>query len=118
MGNGQAVFLLIVRVAEVTRRSGPCRATSRRNSAAISSAGEEFPLECPNCGGDIRLIAFKIFYQGETIPGLRTVGNLRLLRTSCPRVGAAPPEGSRVAHQPGDRCGSAIDRAILGNEAL
>ena len=20
--------------------------------------GEEFPLECPNCGGDIRLIAF------------------------------------------------------------
>jgi hypothetical protein len=24
----------------------------------ISRAGEEFPLECPNRGGDIRLIAF------------------------------------------------------------
>jgi hypothetical protein len=24
----------------------------------ISRVGEEFPLECPNCGGDIRLIAF------------------------------------------------------------
>ena len=23
-----------------------------------SRVGEEFPLECPNCGGDIRLIAF------------------------------------------------------------
>ncbi len=51
---------------------------------------EEFPLACPNCGGDIRLIAFRLFYQCETIPGLRTVGNLRLLRTSCPRSGADP----------------------------
>jgi len=24
----------------------------------VSRLGEEFPLECPNCGGDIRLIAF------------------------------------------------------------
>jgi hypothetical protein len=24
----------------------------------MARAGEEFPLECPNCGGDIRLIAF------------------------------------------------------------
>jgi ssDNA-binding Zn-finger/Zn-ribbon topoisomerase 1 len=56
----------------------------------MARVGEEFPLECPNCGGDIRLIAFRLFYQCETIPGLRTVGNLRLLRTSCPRAGADP----------------------------
>ena len=56
----------------------------------MARVGEEFPLECPNCGGDIRLIAFKLFHQCETIPGLRTVGNLRLLRTSCPRSGAEP----------------------------
>ena len=24
----------------------------------MARAGEEFPLECPNCGGDVRLIAF------------------------------------------------------------
>ena len=24
----------------------------------MARVGEEFPLECPNCGGDIRLIAF------------------------------------------------------------
>jgi hypothetical protein len=56
----------------------------------MARVGEEFPLECPNCGGDTRLIAFKLFHQCETIPGLRTVGNLRLLRTSCPRSGAEP----------------------------
>jgi len=52
--------------------------------------GEEFPLECPNCGGDIRLIAFRLLSECETIPGLRSLGNLRLLRTSCPRAGADP----------------------------
>jgi hypothetical protein len=56
----------------------------------MARVGEEFPLECPNCGGDIRHIAFRLFYECETIPGLRTVGNLRLLRTSCPRSGADP----------------------------
>ena len=35
----------------------------------MARVGEEFPLECPNCGGDIRLIAFRLFYQCETIPG-------------------------------------------------
>jgi hypothetical protein len=24
----------------------------------MARVGEEFPLECPGCGGDIRLIAF------------------------------------------------------------
>ncbi|MFN9369241.1 MAG: hypothetical protein ACK6CT_10840, partial [Planctomycetia bacterium] len=24
----------------------------------MARVGEEFPLECPNCGGDIRLVAF------------------------------------------------------------
>jgi hypothetical protein len=56
----------------------------------MARVGEEFPLECPNCGGDIRLIAFRLFYKGETISGLRTVGDLRLLRTSCPRSRADP----------------------------
>ena len=56
----------------------------------MARVGEEFPPECPACGGDIRLIAFNLFYQCETIPGLRTVCNLRLLRTSCPRAGADP----------------------------
>ena len=58
----------------------------------MARVGEEFPLQCPSCGGDIRLIAFRLFYQCETIPGLRTVGNLRLLRTSCPRSGADPED--------------------------
>jgi len=52
----------------------------------MARVGEEFPLECPNCGGDIRLIAFRLLSECETIPGLRTLGNLRLLRTSCPRT--------------------------------
>ena len=65
--------------------------TSRIARAKLMArVGEEFPLECPNCGGDIRLIAFRLLSECETIPGLRTLGNLRLLRTSCPRAGADP----------------------------
>jgi hypothetical protein len=56
----------------------------------MARVGEEFPLECPSCGGDIRLIAFRLLSECETIPGLRTLGNLRLLRTYCPRSGADP----------------------------
>ena len=52
----------------------------------MARVGEEFLLECPSCGGDIRLIVFRLFYECETIPGLRTLGNLRLLPTSCPRT--------------------------------
>ena len=58
----------------------------------MARVGEEFPLECPACGGDIRLIAFRLLSECETIPGLRTLGNLRLLRTSCPRTGADPKD--------------------------
>jgi hypothetical protein len=33
--------------------------TSRIASATLMTrVGEEFPLQCPNCGGDIRLISF------------------------------------------------------------
>jgi len=58
----------------------------------MARVGEAFPLACPNCGGDIRLIAFRLLSECETIPGLRTLGNLRLLRTSCPRAGADPED--------------------------
>jgi len=35
------------------------RQTRRRVGAKLMArVGEEFPLECPGCGGDIRLIAF------------------------------------------------------------
>jgi len=38
----------------------PARTTPRAQAWAklIAREGEEFPLECPNCGGDIWLIAF------------------------------------------------------------
>jgi hypothetical protein len=67
--------------------------TSRIACAKLMArVGEEFPLECPACGGDIRLIAFKLLFECETIPGLRTFGNLRLLQTSCPRARADPED--------------------------
>ncbi|MFM8655393.1 MAG: hypothetical protein ACKODZ_11830, partial [Verrucomicrobiota bacterium] len=37
----------------------PARRVSRIAWAKLlARVGEEFPLECPGCGGDIRLIAF------------------------------------------------------------
>ena len=58
----------------------------------MARVGEEFPLGCPNCGGDIRLFAFRLLSECGTIPGLRTLGNLRLLRTFRPRTGASPED--------------------------
>ena len=40
----------------------------------MARVGEEFSLECPNCGGDIRLIAF------ITKPGLATPGDQTWIR--------------------------------------
>ena len=58
----------------------------------MARVGEGFSLACLTCGGDIRLIAFRLLSECETIPGLRTLGNLRLLRTSCPRTRADPED--------------------------
>ena len=60
----------------------------------IARVGEGFPLACLTCGGDIRLITFRLLSECETIPGLRTLGNLRLLRTSCPRTRADPEDSA------------------------
>jgi hypothetical protein len=73
----------------------------------MARVGEEFPLECPACGGDIRLIGFRLLFECETIPGLRTLGNLWLLRTSCPRAGADPKD----PHAPGRTTRTAADLA-------
>ena len=42
------------------RIKSPARTTRRAKAWAklMARVGEEFPLECPGCGGDIRLIAF------------------------------------------------------------
>ena len=42
------------------------------------------------------LIAFRLLSECETIPGLRTLGNLRLLRTSCPRTRGRSERSSRT----------------------
>jgi hypothetical protein len=57
--------------------------------------GEEFPLECPACGGDIRLIAF-ITEPGETAGRSRPTRSERFAsgrRPGCesPRKAAPPP---------------------------
>ena len=71
--------------------------TSRIARAKLmAQVGKEFPLECPACGGDIRLIAFRLLSECETIPGLRTLGNLRLLRSSCPRTRGRSERSSRT----------------------
>ena len=76
-----------------TREKPRSHDTSRIAWAKLMArVGEEFPFACPNCGGDIRLIAFRLLHECETILGLRTRGNLRLLRTSCPRTGADPKD--------------------------
>ena len=98
----------------------------------MARMGEEFPLECPSCGGNIRLIAF-IIHPGpirkiltHRSPGNGKLGRgLRRRKKNASAGGAGSsrepaPEGrndrsrrSRVVRKLPDRCNSAIDRATL-----
>jgi hypothetical protein len=77
----------------------------------MARVGEEFPLACPACGGDIRLIAF-ITDPGPIRKRLTHLGESLEPPPLAP-ARARSSRDSRVAHQPEDRCRSAIDRAIL-----
>jgi hypothetical protein len=133
-----------------TQATNRARTTPRAKAWAklLARVGEELPLECPNCGGDIRLIAFitepgpirKILtHLGEPLeppPVSPARGPPTDWDAVCAdarktpsqgdarRFGEPPPDGrnaqsrcsravSRAVRQPEDRCGSAIDRAIL-----
>jgi len=61
----------------------------------MARVGEEFPFECPNCGGDIRLIAC-ITEPAGTAGRSRLTSNRRFAsgrRPGCesPRIAAPPP---------------------------
>jgi len=58
----------------------------------MARVGEEFPLECPNCGGDIRLIAF-----------ITEPGPIRKIRTHLGEPLEPPPQPS-IAKKKRLRC--------------
>ncbi|MFM8435254.1 MAG: hypothetical protein ACKOBP_07930 [Planctomycetia bacterium] len=82
------------------RQTALPRHLSTLKAKLMARVGEEFPLECPGCGGDIRLIAF------ITEPGpIRKILN---------HLGE-PLEPPPVVRRPtGDSsCRSTFDRAIF-----
>jgi hypothetical protein len=73
----------------------------------VARVGEEFPLQCPACGGNIRLISF-ITEPGETagrsrLPSSRRFASGRWPRWHCPRK-AEPPPISPARGPPTDWC--------------
>ena len=68
----------------------------------MARVGEEFPLECPACGGDIRLIAFitepgpirKILEAHESLISRKTVGEVPLTGLSSTRRSPSPAPAS------------------------
>jgi hypothetical protein len=72
--------------------ASPSHDTSRIAWAKLMArVGEEFPLECPGCGGDIRLIALHPS-RGRSGRSSRIWANRSSLRQSLPPV-ARPPTG-------------------------
>jgi hypothetical protein len=57
------------RLLRLTRQTPISRHFPTPKAKLMARVGEEFPLECPGCGGDIRLIAFRLLSECETIPG-------------------------------------------------
>jgi hypothetical protein len=70
----------------------------------MARVGEEFPLECPGCGGDIRLIALHPS-RGRSGGSSRIWANRPSLRQALPPV-ARPPTGE-------SSCRSTFDWAIF-----
>ena len=70
----------------------------------MARVGEEFPLECPNCGGDIRLIALHPS-RGRSGRSWPTWAN-RSNRHRCRPRAARPPTGA-------SSCKSTFDRDIF-----
>jgi len=76
----------------------------------MARVGEEFPLECPGCGGDIRLIAF------ITDPGpIRKILTHVLLHTEWRTARAAARVSRPRARRPTgvSSCRPTFDRAIF-----
>jgi hypothetical protein len=57
-GERQRVRRRVIRWFRLTRLLDAAAALCAGTALREARVGEEFPLECPNCGGDIRLIAF------------------------------------------------------------
>lgn len=57
--------------------------------------GGEFPLECPACGGGIRLIAFRLVDECENIPGFSAQRRLER-RIAVGATAASPPRASVI----------------------
>ena len=67
----------------------------------MARVGEEFPLECPACGGDIRLIALHQS-RGRSGRSLHTWAN-RSSHHRCRRPGARPPTHAVLVQAHDDR---------------
>ena len=69
----------------------------------MARVGEEFPLECPGCGGDIRLIAF-----------ITDPGPIRKVLTHLGEALEPPPVSPARGPPTGESsCRSTFDRAIF-----
>ncbi len=70
--------------------------------------GEEFPLECPNCGGDIRLREDGRQEPAHFEPEVRTRAKARMASPACGQILAhlgeplEPPPGSPARGPPTD----------------
>jgi len=73
----------------------------------MARVGEEFPLQCPGCGGGIRLKGDGRQEPAHCEPEVRKRKKGR----------KAAARGTRAAHRLGKGCGSAIDRTNLPSSA-
>jgi len=58
----------------------------------MARVGEEFPLECPNCGGDIRLTAF----IAKPKPFHKILTHLGEPLVTCPPLNGTTPQREKL----------------------
>jgi len=75
----------------------------------LARIAEAFPLVCPACGGDIRLIAFRLLSECETLHGLRTLCSPPAAAVLLSAIGGRPPAGAGPLRTGGSQAGEGQD---------
>jgi hypothetical protein len=98
-----------VRRRLIRRRSDPTTPPASRGPSCWHGSPRRSHLSALSCGGDIRLIAFSLLSECETLHGLRTLCSPPAAAVLLSAIGGRPPAGAGSLRTGGSQAGEGQD---------